>query len=289
MWKNEFKRLFLKKQTFIIILILITLGVINFIISYNDRQLYIDTLNKGYEDINSVAMENLINNYNGMKFNLDFYLTSDLFQIFVIVLFLFCGIFLSSNLQNMIESGQENFIISRIKYSSHLKTILKSQSAYICSIIAISLIIISILGFIIGGYGSGITFIGIYSLNMFWTIVIIIFQIILLSLLLCLINGICLMSNIIIKNKLVIQCLPFALFMVAPMIISSTIGNMIPIIGNVTGYFVPFNLTSIVYWLLQYRFDIITIICMIVPVVFYIFLFIFLLKKNIKVFDEDCI
>ena len=282
MWKNEFKRLF-------IILILIVLGIISFIVSYNDRQLYIDTLNMGYEDVNSDAMINLINNYNGMKFNLDFYLTSDFFQIFVIVLFLFCGIFLTSNLQNMIETGQENFIISRIKYSSHLKEILKSQSLYIFSIVATSITIISTIGFFIGGYGSGIAVIGNYSLNIWWTIIIVVFQIILLSLLLSLISAICLMSNIIIKNKIVIQCLPFALFMIAPMIISSTIGNLMPIIGNITGYFVPFNLTSIVYWLLQYHFDMITIVCMIIPILFYIILFKFLLYKNIKIFSEDCI
>lgn len=289
MWKNEFKRLFLKKQTILIILILVLIGAISFYTSFVNRQSYIQTFNRGYDDIDPEKMKQLISHYNGIKFNLDFYLTSDYFQILTIILFLYCGIFLAPNVHKLITSGQENFFLSREKYSNHLKSIIKAQSIYIFSIVLISFAIITIIGFITGGYGDGITGIGLYNINLIEAILIIIFQTVLLSILLILVNGISLMSNVIIKNKLIIQCVSFVLFMIAPMIISSTIGNIITPIGEFLWYFVPFNLTAIVYWLLQYNFEYMTIICGICPLILYAIIFKYLFKKNVERFSNDCI
>lgn len=289
MWKSDFKRLFFSKKTLIIILLFIIIGIISFVVSYNDRQGYINTMTNNYNDINYTKMKNLINNYNGIKFNLDFFLSSDFFQILIIILFLYCGIFLSSYLHSLIESGQENFIISRATYKKHVKNILKTQIFYILAIITISFVIISIIGFLMGGIGSGYSGIGNYEINIYLCIIIVFFQIIITCSLTTLVTLICLLSNVFIKNKLLIQCLPFSLFLIAPMILGSTIGNVYPSIGQVLSMFIPFNFMSLIYWLVQYDFELSFIINIFIPLIVYFSIFQLLYKFNLKKIGNDCL
>lgn len=289
MWKTEFKRYFFSKNTLIILIALVSLGLISFYVSYSDRQGFIETLSMNYKDVDSTKMRELVADYNGIKFVLDFLLTSDFIQIYVILLFLFFGIFLTPVLQNMIQNGQENFILSRMTYKEHVNVLLKSQSLYIAVIVSITMIILTAVGYIWGGVGSGSTNIGNYTINFGWFLIITFFQIILLILLSVLVNGICLLSNIIIKNKLIIQSLSFSLFIVMPMIISSTIGNLVTIVGNITGAFVPFNIVSSSYWFLQYDFDFIYIMMAFIPLIIYYLLYRFLYIKNTTMYSKDCL
>lgn len=289
MWKIEFKRYFFNKNTLIILFALISLGLISFYVSYSDRQGFIEILSMNYEDVDSMRMVELIADYNGIKFVLDFLLTSDFIQIYVILLFLFFGIFLTPVLHSMIESGQENFILSRMTYKAHVNVLLKSQSAYIAVIVSITMILLAAIGYIWGGIGSGVTSIGNYTINFGWFLIICLFQIVLLILLSVLVNAICLLSSIVFKNKLIIQSLSFGLFIVAPMIISSTIGNLISIIGNVMGAFVPFNIVNSSYWFLQYDFEFTYIITVFIPFIVYYFLYQYLYSRNIAMYSKDCL
>ena len=174
-------------------------------------------------------------------------------------------------------------------YKEHVNVLLKSQSLYIAVIVSITMIILTAVGYIWGGVGSGSTNIGNYTINFGWFLIITFFQIILLILLSVLVNGICLLSNIIIKNKLIIQSLSFSLFIVMPMIISSTIGNLVTIVGNITGAFVPFNIVSSSYWFLQYDFDFIYIMMAFIPLIIYYLLYRFLYIKNTTMYSKDCL
>lgn len=289
MWKTEFKRYFFSKNTLIILFALISIGLISFYVSYNDRQGFLETLSMNHEDVDNTRMIGLIADYNGIKFVLDFLLTSDFIQIYLILLFLFFGIFLTPVLQGMIESGQENFILSRMTYKEHVNVLLKSQSTYIAVIVSISIIFLAAIGYIWGGVGSGVTGIGNYTVNFGWFLVICIFQIILLILLSVLVNAICLLLNMVIKNKLVLQSLSFGLFIVVPMVISSTIGNLISSIGDIVSAFVPFNLVISPYWFLQYDFDFTYLITVFIPIITYYLLFQYLYSKNIAMYSKDCL
>lgn len=289
LWLTEFKRYFFSKKTLIIIFVLLLLGFISFYISYNDRQSFIHTLSMNYEDIDKTKMLTLIDNYNGIQFVIDFMLQSDFFQIYVIVLFLFFGIFLSPTLHSMIETGQENFILARISYKEHVKTLIKAQSAYIASLIIITMSLLTCIGYLAGGVGSGIGSVGEYTFGIWGFLLICIVHIILTTMFSVLVNALCLLSNIIIKNKFLIQSLSFALFTMAPMVISSTLGNIISTVGHIAGAFVPFTSLSAIYWILQYKFNFSYVIVIIAPYIVYMLLLIRLYKTNVKIFSRDCL
>ena len=189
----------------------------------------------------------------------------------------------------MIDNGQINHIISRISYKKYVKNIIVSQSLYITAIVTISMVLNLIIGYVIGGVGNSLATIGTYRFGYAIFILICIIQIIITSLFVIIVNGISLLSSVFVKKKLFIQCLPFFIFVLAPLVISSTVGNIFYSIGTLTSYFVPFQNLKGIYWILQYNFDILYIFAELLPYITYIIIFFILYKKNTKVLSEDCI
>ena len=206
---------------------------------------------------------------------------------------LFCfylfGIFLSSKIEKMRENGQINFMISRTDYKKYLKSILKADSLYILSMVTISIFMILLVGFILTGKFSGPSSIGIYDVNCWGFLGIVIFQIFIISLFAILITEISAILNVWIHNKIVIKTLPFSVFTLVPMIISSTIGNIFITFGNIIVLFVPFKGLRILTEILTEDVKLIDILGMLLPFVFYIILFIFLYKINVKKYTENCL
>ena len=206
---------------------------------------------------------------------------------------LFCfylfGIFFSSKIEKMRENGQINFMISRTDYKKYLKSILKADSLYILSMVTISIFMILLLGFILTGKFSGPSSIGIYDVNCWGFLGIVIFQIFIISLFAILITEISAILNVWIHNKIVIKTLPFSVFTLVPMIISSTIGNIFITFGNIIVLFVPFKGLRILTEILTEDVKLIDILGMLLPFVFYIILFIFLYKINVKKYTENCL
>jgi len=189
----------------------------------------------------------------------------------------------------MRESGQINFMISRTDYKKYLKSILKADSLYILSMVTISIFMILLLGFIVTGKFSGPSSIGIYDVNCWGFLGIVIFQIFIISLFAILITEISAILNVWIHNKIVIKTLPFSVFTLVPMIISSTIGNIFITFGNIIVLFVPFKGLRILTEILTEDVKLIDILGMLLPFVFYIILFIFLYKINVKKYTENCL
>lgn len=289
LWKIELKRNLLNMKTIVIILILVILGITNAFFLNKDKNEYIKTYNANYEDVDQIKMLELINNYNGIQFGLKFMLNSDFGDIYIIILFLFCGIFLSAQIRELIDNGQENFLLSRIEYKQHVKSIIVAQSFYILIIVFITMTLNLVINYILGGVGSGIANIGNYTITFFPFILISIFQIFIISISTSLVNAICLLSCVYIHKRIIIQLLPFLAFTICPMFISSTIGNLISIIGKVTAQFVPFMNLKYLYWLFQFEFNIEEIILAFIPFIIYGIAFALLYKLNIKHYSEDCI
>ena len=196
---------------------------------------------------------------------------------------------MSSKIEKMRESGQINFMISRTDYKKYLKSILKADSLYILSMVTISIFMILLLGFIVTGKLSGPSSIGIYDVNCWGFLGIVIFQIFIISLFAILITEISAILNVWIHNKIVIKTLPFSVFTLVPMIISSTIGNIFITFGNIIVLFVPFKGLRILTEILTEDVKLIDILGMLLPFVFYIILFIFLYKINVKKYTENCL
>lgn len=289
MWKIEFKRNFFNVKTLFIIIVLISLGIMSFYYSNQEKNIFKEMQIEQPKDVNLDRVSEVIEGANGIQFDVNYILQSDFFEIYIIILLLFCGIFLSSRIREMIDSGQINYILSRMSYKKYAKNLFLAQSLYILAIISISLLISFLIGYVIGGVGNGIGTIGEYSFGFIIFIVITLIQIMLTSLFMILVNGISLFSCVYIKKKLVIQCLPFFVFLLLPLVISSTLGNLIPFIGTITSYFVPFQNLKGIYWLLQYHFDILYILADVLPYITYTIILFIIYKKNIKRFSEDCI
>lgn len=289
MWKQEFKRNFFNIRTLIILIVLISLGVMSFFYTYQEKNIFKEMQIEQPEDVNLDRVEEAIESFNGIQFDIKYILQSDFFEIYIIILLLFCGIFLSSKIREMIDNGQVNYILSRISYKKYAKDLFIAQSLYIMSIVSISILISFIIGYVVGGVGNGLGQIGNYSFGFGIFIVITLTQIILTSLFMILVNGISLFLSVYIKKKLIIQCLPFFVFLLLPLVISSTIGNLFYSIGIITSYFVPFQNLEGIYWLIQYHFDRLYIFSNILPYIIYIILLFIIHKKNIKQFSENCI
>ena len=289
MWKEEFKRNFFNIRTVIIIVFLIFLGTMSFFYSFQEKNVFKEMLVEQPEDVNLDRVEEVIEGLNGIQFNINYILQSDFFEIYVIILLLFCGIFLSSRIREMVDNGQINYILPRVSYKKYAKNLFVSQSLYIVVIVSISILISFLIGYVVGGIGSGLGSIGDYSFGFAIFIGITIIQILLTSFFMILVNGISLFLSVYIKKKLVIQCLPFFIFLLLPLVISSTIGNLFYSVGTITSYFVPFQNLKGIYWLLQYHFDVLYILAEIVPYITYTVLLFVIYKKNIKHFSEDCI
>lgn len=289
MWRVEFRKNFFNLKTIIMIIILISLGLMSFYYSYQEKVTFLQMQDEKPEDVNLEKLDEVIAGQNGLQFNINFMLQSDFFDIYIILLFLFCGIFLSSKIREMIESGQINHILSRTSYEAYVGNLLIAQSLYIISLVTISMTINLVIGYFIGGVGNGLATIGTYSFSYGIFVLICIIQIIITSLFVILVNGISLLSSVFIKKKLLIQCLPFFVFLLLPLVISSTLGNIFYLIGAITSYFVPFQNLKGLYWIFQYNFEILCILEELFPYLVYTITFLILYKKNVRKFSEDCI
>ncbi len=68
-------------------------------------------------------------------------------------------------------------------------------------------------------------------------------------------------------------------FLLFPIVISSTIGNIFHLLGEITGAFVPFQNLTAIYSLFQYDFNYVYIISTIIPYIVYSVL-LYIIYKN---------
>ena len=278
MWKNEFLRNFCSIKTLIVLVLLISIGIMNIKYEYNSYQnfehLYNTYVGVENTDINANGALKMMEYYNGMEFGIRFLLKSEFIEINAIILFLFVRI---------------NYFVARTDYKKYLKSMLLAHSLYILSIVSISIFIILSLGVIITGKLIGPAYLGIYDINFLGFLGIVLLQIFLISFFAILINGISEVLNVWIKNKIIVQTIPFAFFTLVPMTISSTLGNIFITFGNVITLFVPFVGLKGLMNLVQSDSTYMDVITMALPFVCYTVLFIVLYKINIKKYMENCL
>ncbi len=289
MFKEEFKRLFFSTKTVIVMVVLVSISMFSFYTSYKEKQEFIDLYNRRIESINQDGMKELIDNYNGIQFDLDFFLTSDAKDIFVIILFLFLGVFVSSNLFGEIENGYVNYIISRTKYSKYLKNKVLASNAYIAVFLFITFFIISIIGFFFGGIGSGLYGIGHYTINLFSFILVLLAQYLIVTLLCILANTICMLSCVFIKKRFIIQSLPFVIFLILPLLLASSMSSLIRPLGELFSLFSPFDILYNIYFIFQRSFSTKSIILAIIPYIIYTIIAFIIWKIHLNKMEKDCL
>ncbi len=239
MWKNEFKRLLKSYKTVIVIVVLVLLGGISFYFTMQTKMDFIKMKQSMPADINPTNLLEVLNYFKGLKFNIEFYLTSDFIQFYLIVLLIFVGIFLSSELHKRIVTGQENFILSRVRYKKEIFNLFVAQSLYIATIVLISSVLIIFIGYLVGGFGGDSVPFGMYKLTNSSGLFLIAIQILIILIYVILANAIALFSNVFIKDKIMIQIFPFFLFYIVPTIIVSYLCQLFSINHYLIKYFIP--------------------------------------------------
>lgn len=291
--RKDYFRMMKSMFTISIIIILSIISIISFVISLSDKKMFILQLNLPDTEINKVALQRLIEHYNGFKFIFDFWFVSDLYFIFIVALLLFVGVFLSYQIQKHKEEAYGNLLVSRTGYKKYLDNILVSQSIYILSIITITSLISLIIAFIIGGVGYN-TDLSSLDINFIQALIVIFVQNIFLSIIIVLINGCSLLISCFIKNRYILQAVPLFIFLILPQIVVSTLGNVSNFIGNITMPFVLWNelmaIDNIMNdYVLDGTFSVSEIIYYLIPILTYFALFIVLYCINIKKNERDYI
>lgn len=288
MFRQEFKRLIKSKATLIIV-ILILISLASFFSSHSEKQTFIEQFETDYsEDINRDALANMIENYTGIKFLFDFWFNSEFSQIFMILMYIWVGIFISPSLIIHKEHGLGNLMVSRKNYTSFARTTMLAQGAYVFLITTITTIIQFFIAQFWGGWGTTGK-IGRQSLNFNEVILIVIIQIFIVSTYLFFAATISMLCEVFIENKYFIQILPLLIFVFAPMIIITILGNIYPFVASVLIYFQPYEITTIVCKIIQDSFDSSLIVGYIIPFVLLTATFLCLFVVNSKKNSRDYI
>lgn len=293
MIKQNYFKLLRSISTFAICTILLAVNIVSFTVSKFEKNSLISQLNSQSADININALNKLIEHYNGFKLIFNFWFVSDLYFIFMIVLLLFIGVFLSYQIQKHKEEAYGNLLVSRTGYKKYLNNTLVSQSLYIFSIVTITNLISLIIAFIIGGVGYN-TDLSSFDINFIQALIIFFVQNLFLSIIMVLINSCSLLVSCFIKNKYILQAFPLFVFLIFPQLIVSTLGNVLSFVGNITLPFVLWNelmaIDNIINdYVLNGAFSDFEIIYYLIPIITYFILFIVLYCINLKKNEREYI
>ena len=287
MVRQEYKRLLNSKQT-VIILILILVSVISFYMSFSEKQMFVEMLQNDFsEDLNRDSLITLVNDYHGITFLFNFWFNSDFSQLTTMILFVWAGVFLAPNIFMQKEQGFGNLIVVRTSYREYIRYNLCAQTLYIFTIISVVTILELIIALIWGGGNIEYAYIGEYKLGIVEIALVVLLQIIVFTIYTSLINGIASMCGIFIKNQYVLQAIPLIVFVVLPMLLASTLGNIFEWFARIIVYFLVNNVSFLISNVFQSNFNIVEVIWNVLPMLTYAVVLFVLNRINISVNERN--
>ncbi len=223
--KQEYKRNLFSYKTVIFFAVFILLTGLNFYFSYAMKADLINQLNNPTADLNVEALKNWLATYNGFEFFFNFYSMSDEFQVCVILIFAWMGIFLSSEFARQRANGYGNFLVIRGGYSNYAKSFLTAQSLYIATLFGIMIFIQITAAFLMGGADTLCyeTANRLYALPECMLIILVLY---LTMVFFCIaVNTITASCIVVVHNVYFIQALPFLGFALIPSIVVAGLSN----------------------------------------------------------------
>ena len=151
MVKTEYKRYLFSYRTAVVIIAAMALTALDYYFSFLEYMDFVHEYSSGAPDINMAAMKEVISSFNGFRYFFSFYQMSDEFCIFCILIFIWTGVFVSSEAARQKETGLGNYLVTRCGYSAYIKYINRAQSLYLMTVISIIFILQLAAGFIAGG------------------------------------------------------------------------------------------------------------------------------------------
>ncbi|MGN0380090.1 MAG: hypothetical protein ACI4EU_10925 [Butyrivibrio sp.] len=247
MIKQNYRRYLLSYKTIVILAASFILTLISYYFSYQEKMGYVSQMSGQAVDFNRDVMQRLIDRYNGFGFFFDSYFMSDTSFIYFLVLYAWVGIFVSSELQGNMESGYGNFIVTRCRYSRYVKDTIISQSLYIATVIAATVVIQVAAAFTVAGT-SALNYQNYSSVE---SAMLIVAQYGILTLYCILVNIISSSLGFWFRNKYVVQMIPLVLFAVIPLIIGSTLANVFSWGYGLFVVISPFEYMTVIYNLMS--------------------------------------
>lgn len=242
--KTDYKKCLVSFDTIILLVAILLLTCVNYYFSYATKRELLQQLSAGAEDLNISKLKTWIENYNGFEFFFRYYNLSDEFNISVLALLTWVGIFVVGSYSKFRENGYGNLLVIRSKYKSFFKNYVISRSMYIASLLAIITIIQLVIAFFMGGADSLIYNAGEHTYNLMSCIVIILLQYMLITFYSIAIFIIAVAFSAFIRSNYILQVFPVIVFGILPMLIFSTLANIFHWSQFLVDLFVPFSYMS---------------------------------------------
>ncbi len=249
--KQEYARLLFSVRSIIFVVVMLSTTLVSYIFSHILKLELLQQLASNADDLNTDVLQAWINRYNGFEYFFTYYRDSDEFSIAILLLYAWIGIFVACNLARQKESGYGNWLVVRCGYRRYVKETLCAQAMYIATITAIVFVAQLILAFVLGGvqtlrydfgsveYGCGgcvLVVLATYGIITFF----------------------CVMTNTIAASCLffvdrsnVIALIPVVVFAMFPLLLFSTIANVLNWPTITSTIFIPFGYLNVLYYMLN--------------------------------------
>ena len=242
--KTDYKKCLFSFNTIILIIAILLFTCLNYYFSYTTKLELLQQLSSGAEDLNIDKLKTWIENYNGFEIFFRYYNLSGEFNISVLALLTWVGIFVVGPYGKFRENGYGNLLVIRSKYKTFFKNYVISRSMYIASVLAIITIIQLVIAFIMGGAESLLYNAGEYTYNFLSCILIIFLQYILITFYSIAIFIIVVSFSAFVRSNYILQVFPVIVFGILPMLIFSTLANIFNWSQFLVDLFVPFSYMS---------------------------------------------
>lgn len=270
-------------------LMLSSIGLISFYFSLDEKNMFVEQLNSTEVDINQQTVALAVDEFSASKFLYNFFFIDEFYYVYIVILFIIIGFFSTSTLLQYRLSGLGNLYVSREHYKKYLLQNIFHEIKKITFLIITSMALIHIFSFFIGnGYKditigdiqwSSLKIIYIFSLTTLLLILYILFAVV-----------ISMLVSMWLESIYLAYLLPLIMFLLIPVFIGSTLGNIFPLLGDTIKNIIPFIFLTSTSTILESNTDIAIYIFQ-TSIFFFLLLGIttILYKLNIKKFTETYI
>jgi len=249
MLKLEYKRYLFSKSTLIFLLVIILISAISWGTSLHEQT---HTLAQNARFETAPAGEWLHIDYDGWTFLYNLWFNNGgSTALTIYFIYAWMGVVLSSRLHAEKNSRFGNLVITRQGYRKRLHHVLSVQSLYIVTLISAYILISFIGSLVLGGGFLNASTVGIATYGWLAWLGIALLQFLWLSFAFVVINIFCLLLNMWIKQKQLLQILPFFLFFIVPLLLWSLTVHSAPALFRIVSGFHTENTMYVFGFLFQ--------------------------------------
>ena len=244
---ESYKRYLCSSRTAVLLVAVLVITGVSYYLTYLDKMELLYQLSTEAEDLNLEAMRDFVESYNGFRFFFSFYNMADEFYAYVLVLFAWIGIFVTSEFFTQREDGYGNCIVSRCGYRRYSGQLLAAQTLYLATVLGLVMLLQLAGAFAVGGADTLYYQISSEPLGVAGCLgLIVLVYTVMLFYCVC-INTIGAACACWIQNRYFMQVFPILAFAIVPMLIGSTLANVLNFPYLIVDITVPFTYLTLVF------------------------------------------